>query len=337
MQSAVRTTEPPTDLLSLIGHTPLIALRRLCDRDDIELFAKIESANPSGSAKMRSAYAMVQAEADAGRLRPGTVLVESSSGNLGVALAHLAILNDLKAHVVVDERTNPAIISTICALGAEVEVVADEPGRDMLAARLERVREIVEQTPGAVNLNQYANMAAIEAHRDGTMAEIADALDNDVSHVFVATSTTGTIGGCQALIRQRNLATTLIAVDALGSVLFDGKAGPRKLGGHGAGVVPALASHVQPDEVARASDLEAVIGARALARREAILAGASAGAVTYACLTRVNDLPPGSRVALILHDAGGPYLHTVYNDDWVASTLGVDADEVARRVDSLGR
>jgi len=167
------------------------------------------------------------------------------------------------------------------------------------------------------------------------MAEILEALDDRVDAVLVATSTTGTIGGCLQEVRRRGLSTQVFAVDALGSVLFGGARGERRLSGYGAGLVPALARNVEPHGLVRVPDADAVAACRALARTEGILAGASAGAVIGAAARIAPTLAAGARIALVLHDRGEAYLDTVYSDAWVEAVLGLDAAEMERRVSAL--
>lgn len=323
---------PAADVTAAIGRTPLVRLRPRAGAH-VDVWAKLEAANPGGSAKDRTALAMVEDALTSGRLAEGGRIVESSSGNLGLALSMIAAARGLRFTCVVDPRTNEATRVAMTRLGAEVIAVEepDERTGDWLAARLARVERLCAEDPAAVWLDQYSNPAALRAHRDGTMREIVTALD-PVDWLFVATSTTGTIGGCLARIRGDGLATRVVAVDAEGSVLFGGRRGERRLPGYGAGVVPALAEHAAPDEVVRVTDLAAVAACRALARGEGILAGASSGAVCAALSSRLADIPSGSRVVLIFPDGGGAYADNVYSDRWVADTLGVGGDELERRV-----
>lgn len=315
---------------SLVGRTPLVPLRRLQNRTDIEVWGKLESFNPGGSAKDRTALAMLRRAWADGSIGATSTIVESSSGNLGVALARWCSRLQLPFHCVLDSKANAATVALIGALGGVVHrVQRADLAVSLLAARIARVRELVASIDGAVWLNQYANPAAIEAHAQGTMREIAEAMDHRVDQLFVAVSTTGTLGGCRRYVQQHAMHTRLVAVDAAGSVLFGGDRSERLLTGFGAGVVSPLAEGLVPDRVARISDLDSVLGCRLLARREAIVAGASSGAVVQAFLQAAPDLPPGSRVVLVLHDGGAPYLDTVYDDGWVARRLGVGAAELA--------
>lgn len=330
------TSAVPRDLLDTTGNTPLVPMRRLLPGCPARLFAKLESFNPGGSAKDRSARAMVAEAVASGRIGAGSTLVESSSGNFAVALARVALLNALHAVVVVDPRTNDATVAMLRALGAEIVPVTepDPETGDWLVARLSKVRELVAERDDAVWLDQYSNRAAVRAHADGTMREIDAALRGEVDWLFVATSTTGTIAGCLAHVESAGLHTRVVAVDAEGSVLFGGRRGTRLLAGYGAGIVPDLARGLEPYAVARIPDLDAVVGTRALAAREGILAGASAGAVAAAVARFAADL--SGNVALVLHDGGLPYATTVFDDAWVDAELGLSPADLAARVAAFG-
>ena len=325
------------DISAAVGATPLVRLSRLFPTCRAQLFAKLESVNPGGSTKDRPALAMVQAALADGTLAPGGTVVESSSGNLGVALARTCAVSGLRFVCVVDSRTNATTIATIRALGAQVEVV-DQPDPvtgDLLTARRKRVRALLEEIPGAVNLNQYANPANPGAHRNGTMAEIAAALEGRVDVLLAAVSTTGTLSGCTAYLREHAMSTRTVAVDAQGSALFDGTPAPRPLPGFGAGMVTELSRSVHPDELVRVAPLDAVAGARLLARREGILAGASTGAIVHALAQLPGQLAADARVALIVHDSGVPYLETIYSDAWVRETLGASPADIAAAITRL--
>jgi len=317
-----------SSLLDLVGSTPLVRLGRLSPREDVRLLAKLEMANPGGSAKDRSAEAMLSAALANGDIEPGGTIIESSSGNLAMALARMCVLHDLHFECVVDPKASPATLGLVEALGGRVHRV-DEPDPDTgdyLIARVQRVQELLAERPGALNLDQYSNPAPVRAHADGTMAEICAEVVPDV--VLVATSTTGTIGGCLTWVREHDLPTLVMAVDLEGSVLFGGARGERRIGGFGAGLVPALSEGVEPHRVVRVSDVDCVAGARLLTRTEGIVPGGSGGGVVAATMRLLPELPADAVAVLVLHDGGLAYADTVYSDEWVTDQLGVDAERL---------
>ncbi|WP_105566065.1 2,3-diaminopropionate biosynthesis protein SbnA [Microbacterium halophytorum] len=322
-----------------VGNTPLVRLDALFPESGVEILAKLESVNPGGSTKDRPAMAMVRDALESGRLARGGTIVESSSGNLGVALARACNAHELRFVCVVDARTNATTVRIITALGGEVDVVSepDPETGDLLTARFHRVEELLAEIPGAVNLFQYGNPANPRAHYDGTMREIAEATGHRVDVLMAAVSTTGTIGGSAAYIRDHHMDTRVVAVDAVGSVLFGGTAAPRPLPGMGAGVVTELSTQVEPDQVVRVRAVDCVVGARHLARTEGILAGGSTGGIVSALGGLIPDLEAGTRVVFVVHDGGVPYLETVYDDQWVLDTLAADPDAIAEELDQLRR
>lgn len=324
------------DVSGAVGSTPLVRLSRLVGPSR-DVFAKLESVNPGGSTKDRPAESMLADALASGRLTRGGTVVESSSGNLGMALARSCAVAGVRFVCVVDSRANRSALAVMRAFGAEIsEVTEPDPETgDLLTARVARVQQLLERIPGAVNLHQYGNPANPAAHQRGTMPEIAEALDHRLDVMLAAVSTTGTIGGCSRYLREHGMDTRLVAVDAVGSVLFGGEAGQRRLPGMGAGFVTELSTQVEPDQVERVGELECIAGARLLARREGILAGASTGGCVAALARVVQQLPQAQRIAMMVHDGGMPYLQTVYDDTWVRETLGASAQELEEMTDRI--
>ncbi|WP_282938197.1 pyridoxal-phosphate dependent enzyme [Corynebacterium auriscanis] len=337
--NSVTNAKIPQGLDDLIGHTPLVELSHLAqafNRTDVHIYAKLEQFNPGGSAKDRTARALVQAAVEAG-MPENPTLVESSSGNLGMALARQAQMRGWNFYCVVDPRVNDSTVATMHALGAHVELIEepDPETGDWLTARRARVAELMRTVDGAVNLDQYSNQAAFSAHDEGTMAEIIGQLGYAPDWLFVAMSTTGTIGGCIQRLQRIGAATCTVGVDAHGSVLYQGKRGERMLPGFGAGVVPHLATINEPSRVQRVHDIDSVIGARALARTEGLIPGASGGAVISALHACVPHIPEGASVVIVLHDGGTNYLNTIYDDGWVQENLQVSAEDLESRINAI--
>jgi cysteine synthase A len=325
---------PVGGILEAIGETPLIRLERYSERPEIEVWAKLESSNPAASSKDRSALRLITDALESGHIGPETTVIESTSGNLGVGLAQACRYLGLRLICVVDSRTHAINLKTMRALGAEVRVVDRKSAgdRDLLAARLDLVREILTEIPDSYWPNQYENPSSAAAHAEGTMREIDEDLEGRIDYLFVATSTTGTLRGCCDYLARHQRETKVVAVDAQGSALFGGEPGRRRLPGFGAGVATELSKGSWFDRLVRVSDLECVVGCRRLVDREAVLAGASAGGVASAFDAVAPAIESGARCALLFADDGRGYLDTVFSDEWVERELGVSRTQLAELV-----
>lgn len=311
-------------VLGTVGSTPIVELAKLDPDAGFRVYAKLEAHNPGGSIKDRSALEMLLAAIRDGDVVPGrTVVVESSSGNLGIGMAQACAYLGVRFRCVVDPRTNAQNIAIMRALGAEVEVVTetDAATGEYLPVRKRRVRELLTLLDSAYWPNQYANPGNPLAHRT-TMREIAEAVPGGVDYLFCATSSCGTLRGCADFIRDHHLPTTVVAVDAAGSAIFAPPTGPRLIPGHGAAVRPALHRDGMADAVVIVDDVDCIAGCRRLAAREAILAGGSSGAVVAALATMRERIPDSASCVLILPDRGERYLDTIYDDEWVAEQFG---------------
>ncbi|MBW8875860.1 MAG: 2,3-diaminopropionate biosynthesis protein SbnA [Acidobacteria bacterium] len=311
-------------ILGTIGGTPLVRLRRFIPQARFGLFAKLEALNPGGSIKDRPAVAILEDALHARAIGPKTLIVESSSGNMGIGLAQACRYYGLRFLCVIDPKTAPANLRMLRAYGAEIDVVQepDPESGEFLQARLNRVRELVGRSDDAFWPNQYTNLKNPRVHYETTMHEVASALGGRVDFLFVATSTCGTIRGCSEYVRDHGLATRVIAVDAVGSLIFSNVKSKRLIPGLGAGLKPPLCDFSRIDECVHVTDLDCIAGCRRLVACEAILAGGSSGGV-LAAVEKVKDrIPDGAVCAVILPDRGERYLETVFSDDWVREHFG---------------
>lgn len=310
-------------VLSAIGNTPMIRLKRLFPSADLKLYAKLEMLNPGGSIKDRAAFNVIRQGIESGEIKPNSTVIESSSGNMGIGLAQACSLYGLRFICVIDPKTTEQNIRLLKTYGAEVDCVTepDPQTGEFLRARINRVQRLLSTLADSFWPNQYANLSNSGAHY-WTMHEIATDLAGEVDYLFCATSTCGTLRGCAEYIRSNNLRTKIVAVDAVGSVIFASPPAKRLIPGHGAGIQPPL---YQPDlaqRVIHITDLECVVNCRALARREALLVGGSSGAVIAAVRKCITSIPPDANVVVILPDRGERYLDTIYSDQWVQENLG---------------
>lgn len=304
-------------IVDCIGQTPLVALNRLFP-NDLRVIAKLEMFNPGGSVKDRPAKYLIEEGINDGTITPDSHLVESSSGNLGIALAMLANIHGLRFTCVVDPKISQTNLSILKAFGAGIDLVTEKDAEGgYLHTRIARVQQLLDALPNSVWLNQYANRRNWESHYHGEGEEIIAALGNArLDAVVIGVSTTGTILGLARRLRRRYPQLRVIAVDAAGSVIFGGTAGPRELPGIGASRRPELLDMREIDEVVYVTDWEATRVCRELVQRESIFAGGSSGSVIAGVFKIRHTLAPGATVLTLLPDRGDRYLDTVYAEDW---------------------
>ena len=306
-------------IIECIGGTPLVRLRRLFNGGP-QVYAKLELLNPGGSVKDRPARYIIERGLRDGTIAPGSTIVESSSGNFGIALAMAARIYELDFVCVVDPRIAPLNLRILEQLGARIEMVTkpDLYG-GYLHTRLERVQELLGEIPGAYWLDQYANDLNAQCHYDGIGTEIVEALGTEEPvDVFVAAvSTSATLMGAARKLRDTYPGVRVVAVDAQGSVIFGAPASRRSLPGIGSSRTPELLCEDEIDEVIYVDDFDSARGCRELLRGEGILAGGSSGAVIAAVQRVVATLPPSARVVTVLPDRGERYMDLVYDDAWV--------------------
>jgi cysteine synthase A len=313
-----------TGILSTIGNTPLVPLTRVFDDVPFRLYAKLEMFNPGGSTKDRTALSIIENASKQGFIRKETTVIESSSGNMAIGLAQVCAFFCIKFICVVDVKTTSQNIAILKAYGAQVDVVT-EPSQEtgeFLHARLQRVQDLLHTIPDSFWPDQYSNLHNPLAHRQ-TMHEITTQLQESIDYLFIATSTCGTMRGCAEYVREHQLGTQIIAVDAEGSAIFRNEQPTKRLiPGHGAAVRPPLYQPTLANNVIYVSDLDCVVGCHRLLKREAILAGGSSGAVMTAIERMKNVIPAGANCVAILCDRGERYLDTVYQEDWVRDHFG---------------
>ncbi|HKH43777.1 MAG TPA: 2,3-diaminopropionate biosynthesis protein SbnA [Thermoanaerobaculia bacterium] len=311
-------------ILSAVGRTPLVALRQIYPEISFQLYAKLEALNPGGSIKDRPAREILQEALRRGEVHRGTVVIESSSGNMGIGLAQACAYYGLRFICVVDVKTSRQNREILEIYGAEIDCVEepDPETGELLPARLRRVRELMAAHGDAFWPNQYANEQNAGAHFRTTMQEVATALDHKLDFLLCAASTCGTVRGCGEYVREHGMSTRVIAVDSVGSLIFSDQKGPRYLPGMGAGLRPPLCDLRFIDEHVLVSDLECILACRRLVRSEGILAGASSGGL-IAAVGKIRDrIPEGSTCAVVLPDRGERYVDTVYSDAWVRDHFG---------------
>lgn len=293
----------------VVGKTPLVRIRRIADGVRAEIVAKLEFMNPGGSVKDRAALGMLVAAEKDGRLGRGSVVVEPTSGNTGIALAMLCASRGLRLIVTMPESMSVERRKILEAYGAEVVLT---PAHEGMAGAVQRAQEIAGSIPGAFMPQQFANPANAEAHRRTTAREIWEDTDGKVDVFVAGVGTGGTITGVGEALKAKRPDIRVVAVEPQESpVLEGGPAGSHGIQGIGAGFVPDVFKLEVIDEIVPVSTAEAVSMARRLAREEGILAGISSGAALAAAL-RVARRPEneGRLVVVVFPDGGERYLST---------------------------
>lgn len=286
---------------------------------------KLEGHNPAGSLKYRTAAALIQDLEDRGLVTPSTTIVESTSGNLGVALAYLCRQRNYRFLAVIDPKVTKEVCCCLKELGAGLDLVEDpDQTGGYLHSRLRRIAELCAVYKQYIWTNQYGNPANPLAHYLSTAPEIDHQTSGCVDAVFVAVSTGGTLAGIGRYFRERNPRTKVIGVDAAGSVIFGTAPGPRKLTGVGSSQKSQFLTPGLYDDYAIVDDQQAFAMCRRLAQL-GINLGGSSGATLAACARYLSEHPGITNPVCICADNGHNYLSTIYDNTWLLDN-GYDPD-----------
>ncbi|BCL83219.1 2,3-diaminopropionate biosynthesis protein SbnA [Ktedonobacteria bacterium brp13] len=301
-----------------IGNTPLQAITFSMQGVAHTIHLKLEGFNPTHSMKDRTAYSLVQKLEDQGKLNENSTIVESTSGNLGVAMARLCQLKGYKFLAVVDPKTTAENLAKLQTFGAQVDIVREpDENNGYLLSRLAHIQKIIVDHPDYVWTNQYDNPANPSIHYSSTGPEIYTQMNQKIDAIFVPTSTGGTLAGIGKFFREVLPSTQIIGVDAFGSVIFDTPSAPRKLTGIGSSRRSTFLHKELYDEYVLVKDEEAFAFCRLLFASTGIAVGGSSGAVLTACARYLSQHRYAQHVVCVCADHGDNYRSSIFNDSWL--------------------
>ena len=295
-----------TDILQLIGATPIVRLNRVVVPGGAEVWGKLEAANPGGSVKDRIALAMVEAAERSGELAPGGTIVEPTSGNTGIGLAMVAAVKGYQLIVTMFDTASRERRLLMQAYGAQVVLTAAAEG---MRGAIDKATELKRDNPGYFLPQQFMNPANPEIHRQTTALEIVEQMAGDIDVFVAGVGTGGSISGVGSVLKEKVPGARIVAVEPAGSAVLSGQdPGISYIEGIGAGFIPDTLDRDVVDEVQRIDDDDAFDMARRLAREEGILVGISAGANVHMAVELASGMAPGQKVVTILCDSGLRYL-----------------------------
>ncbi len=302
------------NITQALGNTPLVRLNRVIGDAGAEVLAKLEFYNPGSSVKDRIGVAIIDAAEESGALRPGGTIVEGTSGNTGIALALVGAARGYRVVLTMPETMSIERRKMLRAYGAELVLTEGPLG---MRGAVDKAKEIVANTPGAILANQFGNAANPAIHRKSTGPEIWNDTDGEVDIFVAGIGTGGTITGAGGYLKEQNPNVQVVAVEPLDSPLLSaGTAGPHKIYGLGANFVPEILDREVYDEVVDVSLADAMAQSRALGTEEGILTGISGGAAVWAAIS-IAKRPEnaGKKIVVIVPDFGERYFSTVLFED----------------------
>ena len=321
-------------LLDLIGNTPLLELKKITKGLKGRFFGKLEAFNAGHSAKDRVAKYVIEDAERKGLLKPGSTIVETSSGNTGYSLAMISALRGYKCIIAISDKSSHDKVEMLQALGAEVHLCPANVAPDDPRSYYEVAKRIHQETPNSIYINQYFNPLNPEAHYQSTGREIWEQTQGEITHVVVCSGTGGTISGIARYLKEQNPKVQVLGVDAYGSAIkkyhdtreFDpAEIYPYKIEGMGKNLIPTATDFDVIDEFVKVTDKDAALTARELARTERLFMGYTSGAAMQAVrqYAEMGRFDENSIVVVLFADHGSRYMNKIYSDEWMKKTFNI--------------
>jgi len=296
----------------LIGQTPVVRLNRIVEKGSATIYLKLESANPGGSVKDRIALSIIEDAEATGRLKPGQVILEATSGNTGIGLAFVAAAKGYGITLVMPETMTLERRSLLKAYGADLILT---PGPGGMKAAVDKAEELAKTDPKYFLARQFDNPANPAVHRRTTALEVLEQVP-ELDAFVAGIGTGGTVTGVGEILARKKPGTLVVAVEPESSpLLTKGTAGPNKIQGIGANFIPSILNREAYNRVEDVSYEDAVAAARLLTRKEGLFSGISTGAIVHAAIKVAVELGAGKTVVAVLCDTGERYLsHPLYSE-----------------------
>ena len=315
-------------VLQLIGNTPLIKLNKITQKFKGEFFAKVEAFNPGHSAKDRIALYIIEEAERKGILKPGSTIIETTSGNTGFSIAMVSVIKGYECILAVSSKASNDKIDMLRTMGAKVYVCPAHVSADDPRSYYQVAKTLHAETKGSVYINQYFNDLNIDAHFNSTGPEIWNQTEGKITHLIACSGTGGTISGTARYLKQQNPNLKVIGIDAYGSVLkkyhetkeFDSnEIYPYRIEGLGKNLIPSATDFEIIDRFVKVSDEDSAHTARELAKTEGLFVGYTSGAATQGLkqLAEEGEFDEHSNVVVIFPDHGSRYMGKVFSDNWM--------------------
>ena len=293
------------NILELVGRTPMVRLNRVPEKDSAVIYAKLEQFNPGCSVKDRICLSMINEAEKQGLLKPGSTIVEPTSGNTGIGLAMVGVVKGYHIILTMPETMSLERIYILKSLGAEVALTSGVEG---MSGAIKKAEEIVKNTKNSFMPQQFKNPANPKVHRETTAREILEALGDKIDAFVAGVGTGGTISGVGEVLKEKNPKIKVVAVEPeTSAVLSGGKPGPHKIQGIGAGFIPETLNRKVIDEVVKVSDNDAYRTSQRLAKEEGLFVGISSGAAAFAAVKVAKSLGKAKTVVTVFPDTGERY------------------------------